>query len=152
MGIGFFLLSFLITVNPEPYLKFGYPGILLANILGAGTALAIPLTLHFNTLGLALVTATGMAINDSLSWLVGRSGEAVIHHSRQIEKMEAGIRKYGVFAIFFWALIPFPFEIIGVMAGYLELPYLSFLIPMFLGRFTRFFLLGLGMVSVFGAK
>ena len=135
LGVLFFILTFFISFNPGPFLKFGYLGVFVFNLFGPGTLLFPSLVKHMNLIGLAIATTSGMALNDSVSWLVGRSGD-VVH-------------KYGSVALFFWSLIPFPYDLIGLIAGYLEFSYKRFLIPTFLGRFIRFILLGLGIVKFF---
>ena len=90
-----------------------------------------------------------MAINDSIAWIIGNSGKAVVDRPVKLKKIEHSIEKYGIFAIFFWSLIPFPYDIIGLVAGYLGLSYVRYIIPTFLGKFIRFTLIGLGILSFF---
>jgi len=150
LGIIFFVLTIFISLDPKPFLKFGYIGVFIFNLFGAGTLLAIPLARHMNIVGLAFVSALGMTFNDSVSWLVGRSGDVIIPRSKKVEKIEKTIHKFGSAALFFWSLIPIPYDIIGFIAGYLEFPYKNFIIPTFLGKFVRLILLGSGIVAIFG--
>jgi membrane protein YqaA with SNARE-associated domain len=149
LGLIFFVLTLFISLDPQPFLRFGYVGIFIFNVLGAGTILAIPLARHMNILGLAIASASGMALNDSVSWLVGRSSDSVIPRSPKVARIEKGLHKYGSIALFFWSLIPFPYDIIGFIAGYLEFSYPKFILPTFLGKFVRFLLLGFGIVTFF---
>ena len=149
LGVLFFILTFFISFNPGPFLKFGYLGVFVFNLFCPGTLLFPSLVKHMNFIGLAIATTSGMALNDSVSWLVGRSGDVVLPRSKRIERIERSIHKYGSVALFFWSLIPFPYDLIGLIAGYLEFSYKRFLIPTFLGRFIRFILLGLGIVKFF---
>jgi membrane protein YqaA with SNARE-associated domain len=152
LGIIFIVLTFFISLDSKPFLKFGYPGVFLFNVLGVRTILFIPLVKHMNLFLLSMVTALGMGINDSVSWIVGRSGDSVIPPSEKVKKIESGLKKYGVFALFVWSLIPFPYDIIGFIAGYLEFSYKRFILPTFLGKLTRFLLLGTGILAVMGIK
>jgi len=102
-----------------------------------------------NFIGLAFVTALGMGLNDSVSWLVGRSGDVVIPRSKRIIRLEGTIHRYGSLALFFWSLIPFPYDLIGLIAGYLEFSYKAFIIPTFLGRLIRFLILGMLLLKYF---
>lgn len=149
LGTAFFLLSLVLAVDPKPFLKFGYVGVFVFNLFGPGTLLVPLLARHMNIVLLAFATALGMAFNDSVSWLVGRSGDAIIPRSKKIEKIEGTIHRFGPVALFFWSLIPIPYDIIGFIAGYLEFSYRSFIIPTFLGKFVRFILLGSGVVAIF---
>lgn len=146
----FYLLAFVITFTPEPFLKFGYLGIFFFNLFGPGTFLIPTLSRHMNVILLSLVTAAGMAINDSVSWLAGKNGDIVFPRGRRVARIEAAIKKYGPFTLFFWAIIPFPYDFIAVITGYLKLPFKRFLIPTFLGRLIRFLLMGFGIVAIWG--
>jgi membrane protein YqaA with SNARE-associated domain len=150
LGIIFFFLTFLISFDPQPFLRFGYVGVFVFNLFGPGIFLFPPLIRHMNIFGLAFATALGMAINDSVSWLIGRSGDIVIPRSRKVEKIAGTIHRFGPMALFFWSLIPFPYDIIGLIAGYLEFSYKSFVIPTFLGKLVRFLILGSGMIALLG--
>ena len=150
LGVIFFVLTIIISFDPQPFLRFGYLGIFVFNLFGPETLLFPSLARHMNILGLAFATALGMAINDSVSWLVGRSGDVIMPRSNKVKRIEGTIHKFGSVALFFWSLIPIPYDIIGLIAGYLEFPYKSFILPTFLGKFVRFILLGSGIVALFG--
>jgi membrane protein YqaA with SNARE-associated domain len=146
----FFVSSFFVAFDSKPFLKYGYAGVFVFNLFGAGTLLAAALSRQMNLFALASVTALGMTVNDSVSWFVGRNGEVIMPRSKKVERIEKTIHKYGTWALFFWSLIPFPYDLIGFIAGYLEFPYLNFVIPTFMGKFVRFILLGTGIVAIFG--
>ena len=145
---------------------------------GSGVLLVPSLVRFFNLTGLAFATAAGMGFNDSVAWLVGNSGQTIIgptslklpksswvspesltspftnqsnsgvKKGKKVKLIEKSINKYGVFALFFWSLIPFPYDLIGFVAGYLGLSYVKYIIPTFLGKFVRIILLGLGIISL----
>ena len=149
-AVVFYLLAFIVAFKPEPFLQFGYWGIFAFNLVGPGTFLIPVASRHFMVLGVALATSLGMAINDSVSWLAGKNGDIVFPRGKRVARIEAAIKKYGPFALFFWAIIPFPYDFIAVIAGYLKLPFKRFLIPTFLGRLLRFILMGFGIVAIWG--
>lgn len=136
-----------IGLKPEPFLRFGYLGIFGFNLFGPGTLLIFSLAKHFNVYGLAFVSAIGMAFNDSIAWIIGNSGTAVIEKSRKLKTIEKTVQRYGVLALFIWSIIPFPYDLVGFVAGYLGLPYKKYIVPTFLGKFIRIMLIGLGVVS-----
>jgi len=147
-GLIFIILTFFISLNPEPFLILGYGGVFIFSLLGPATFIVPILAPLLNIPTLALVTALGMAINDSVSWYVGALGYEVLPQSAKVKRLEQSVRRWGKIALFFWALIPFPYDLIGLMAGYLGFSFLGFLIPTFAGRFVRFLLLGLGVVLI----
>lgn len=150
LGVIFFIYTIIISFDPQPFIRFGYIGVFVFNLFGPGTLLFPSLVRHMNILDLAFVTALGMAFNDSVSWLIGKSGDVIIPRSKKVKRIEGTIYKYGSAALFFWSLIPIPYDIIGLIAGYLEFSYKSFILPTFFGKFVRFILIGYGVVALFG--
>lgn len=146
-GVTLLILSLFSVQNPKPFLKFGYLGIFVLHLLGAGAVLSFGVARLTNPFYLALATALGMAINDSLAWLIGRNSDVLIGRPEKIKDIEGSLHKYGPIALFLWSLIPFPYELIGFIAGYLEFPFLKFFLPTFLGKFLRTLLIGLGVIS-----
>jgi membrane protein DedA with SNARE-associated domain len=149
LGITFVILTFFISVDPTPFLQFGYFGVFIFNIFGAGTLLIPSLARHMNIFLLAFFSSLGMAGNDSISWLIGSTSGSLTKRSEKLRKIENSIRKFGVFALFFWSLIPFPYDLVGFVAGYLGMPYVRYIIPTFLGKFIRLISIGLGVISLF---
>lgn len=152
LGLSFLLYTFLFVArDPAPFLRFGYAGVFVFNLVGPGMFLIPFLAQQMNVPLLAFVSALGMAANDSVSWMVGKNGDVVLPRGKRVIRIEALIVKYGAFALFFWALIPFPYDLIGLIAGYLQVPYRMFVLATFLGRLVRFLLIGFGTVAVAGS-
>ena len=149
-AIVFYFMAFYLAFNAEPFLKFGYLGVFVFNLFGPGTLLIPALSRYMNVILLSLVTALGMSFNDSVSWLAGRSGDVILPRSKSVIRFEKHIKRYGAYAIFLWALIPFPFDFVALIAGYLGLPFKKFFVPVTLGRLVRFVLMGFGVVSIWG--
>lgn len=147
LGIIFYFSTFIIAFNPKPFLKFSYVGVFIFSLFGPGMILVPVLVGKLNIYILAFVVALGMAFNDSVTWLVGKSGDVVLPRSKKIERLEKTINRFGSWALFFWSLIPFPYDLVGLIAGYLQLSYKRFIIPTFFGKFIRFILLGLGIMK-----
>lgn len=138
------ILSFVIVVEPEPFLRLGYLGVFGFNLIGPGTLLIPSLSLKMNIVGLAIASALGMSINDSLSWVVGHGGRAIITPSPRSLRIEQSIHKYGVWALFFWSVMPIPFDFVGLIAGYLGFSYKRMFLAAFLGKVARFLTMGIG--------
>jgi membrane protein YqaA with SNARE-associated domain len=150
LGAIFYIFTILIVFNPDPFLKFGYLGVFVFNLFGPGTVLIPMLSRHMNVFWISILGSAGMALNDSVGWLVGKSGDVILPRSKRVEKFEKSIQKWGSYALFGWALIPFPYDFIAMVAGYLEIPYRKFVLPVFLARVIRFALLGSGVVAIWG--
>lgn len=148
LGIIFIILTLFISVDPTPFLRFGYLGVFAFNIFGSGTLLVPFLVKHMNLVLLAAFSSLGMAVNDSVSWFIGATGGTMTQKGKKLERIEESVKKYGVIALFFWSLIPFPYDLVGFVAGYLGMPYVKYIIPTFLGKFIRIILIGLGVISL----
>lgn len=133
-----------LALDPRPFVRLGYMGVFVYSLFGTGTLIVPLLSAQLNLYLLALAAAAGMAINDSLSWWVGRNGEEVVPWGKKSEKLAAGVKKYGTAALFFWALIPFPYDAVGLIAGYLGVPWWKFVAATFAGRVVRFVIIGQG--------
>lgn len=149
-GSLFLVATIVISADPEPFLAFGYVGVFVFNLIGPGTLLVPILARHMNVVLLAVASASGMVLNDSVSWVVGRSGDVVVPRSKKVENLERQLRRYGPVALFFWSLAPVPYDVIGLVTGYLGFPYRRVILPMFLGKFLRFLILGSSSIAVFG--
>ena len=140
LGVGLYAV-----VDPQPFIKFGYVGIFVFNTLGgAGTLLIPALSSKMNIWLLAFTTATGMGINDSVAWLVGRGGSEAVYKMKWVPRVEKFLDTYGWKPLFVLSVLPLPYDTIGLILGYLGLDYLKFFIPMVVGKFVRVILIGYG--------
>lgn len=140
LGIGLYS-----AFDPGPFLEFGYLGVFLFNVLGGAGVILVPtLSSAMNIWLLAFVTAIGMGINDSLSWLVGRGGSDAVYKVKWADKAEKFLDRHGWKSLFIISAIPFPYDVIGLLSGYLGMDYLKFFIPTVLGKFMRTLLIGFG--------
>ncbi len=154
LGILYIFLTFFIFVEPGPFLRLGNFGVFLFNLIGGPGMLLIPIvSRYFGAFPVALVSSLGMAINDLLSWWVGKYAHSMIPIQTDSKKTKDTIEflhKYGVYGLFFLALLPTPYDFIGLIAGYLKFEYKNFFLATFIGRLIRFWLIGLGVIGIFG--
>jgi len=131
----------------ERFLTYGYLGIFLlsltcvtilfpipweAAVIGAGATL--------NPLLLGTVATVGATIGELSSYLVGYLGKKIIfdEYSEKYKKAEFWMKRYGSFAIFFFALLPvLIFDFIGIVAGSARFPLWKFILACFAGRLIR---------------
>lgn len=142
----FLLFTIFLAFRPEPFLKFGYLGVFVFNIFSSGLFLMPSLIGKMNLFMLSLVCAFGMSINESINWIMGTSSNIILKESSFEKKIETLVRKYETSAIFFLALIPFPFDVVGIIAGRLNITYPRFITPIFFARVIRFLLFGLFII------
>lgn len=149
--------------------SFGLPGLFVASIIANATILLpVPVDIlvflfgkvDFYGLGLlspllmALVVGLGAAIGEMSGYVIGLFGVKSIEKMkreeiRQIVEKEREINKYGGFVVFFGALTPFPFDLIGVAAGLIKFDAKKFFIACSLGKILRYILIAYaGMFSI----
>ena len=143
--LGLFLFGFYTIVRPEPFLRYGYLGVFLFNLLGGpGTYLIPSLSLKMDLLPLVLATALGMTLNDSMGWIVGQGSTAIFPRGKWAKRAEKVFNQYGVVGLFTLSILPVPYDIVGLVIGYLGAKYRIFFWPTFFGKIVRFTLIGLG--------
>ncbi len=64
-----------------------------------------------------------------------------IKENEKEKKLQVLIVKYQYYAIFFLALIPFPFDMIGTISGRLNIPFKKYILTILLARILRFSIL-----------
>lgn len=141
--------------------KYGYFGIFLISLAAASPvippaplmAIAVAIATAAvatwaNPVLVIIVFAFGNALGEGVGYGVGRFGGKIAHISIPLaQKTEGWIKRYGGWVIAFLAAFPVIifFDIVGIAAGTLRYPFLSFLFFCFLGgliRFSFFILLG----------
>ena len=122
---------------------YGYLGAFLISLtLNATIVLPAGNFLIISTLGAALPSVTlvglaggaGAAIGEITGYMAGYSGRAMVQKQEMYTRLEGWVRKRGTVTIFFLSLVPFFFDLAGIAAGALRLPFWKFLIACWLGR------------------
>lgn len=106
------------------------------------TAVVVAAAAKWDPVIVALVAGTGAALGELAGYYAGSLGRKVILVERQggFERAVAMMNRYGVWAVFFVALVPVVlFDIIGLVAGALKLPVWKFLLACWGGKLGRAF-------------
>ncbi|MBU1120138.1 VTT domain-containing protein [Patescibacteria group bacterium] len=128
--------------------QFGYIGIFLLMFLGNATVLVpVPILAPLNILLggifsspllLGLTVGVASSLGELVGYLAGYSGSGIVKSSKVYKKIELQVEKYGLWAIFFLALIPNPlFDVAGLAAGALGIKWWKFLIAVTAGKTIR---------------
>ncbi|MGQ9585219.1 MAG: YqaA family protein [Anaerolineae bacterium] len=152
-----------ILLNREQLRRFatyGYPGIFLISLLGSATvivpapsiAVVFAMGSFLNPLLIGPVAGLGEALGETTGYLAGATGRAVVENKELYQRMVHWTRKYGLVPIFLLSAVPNPFfDILGIAAGALRVPFWRFLFVCFLGKTvkaTLMALLGSGFFTV----
>jgi uncharacterized membrane protein YdjX (TVP38/TMEM64 family) len=144
---------------------YGYPGIFLISFLAyatvllpaPGVAVVFAMGAVFNPIGVAIAAGTGAALGESVGYLAGFSGQGVAERVDIYERLSGWMQKNGSLTILLLAAIPNPFfDLVGLIAGALKMPFLRFLFWCWLGQIIKMiFFAYLGNTSlgrIFGSK
>ena len=126
------------TIVPVPYIT------IVACIAGQSDSLLL----------VALAGALGSALGESVAFFIGRSGRAIAEETRFYDWVKRQLQHpWRAFAVLFGLAAPInpAFDIAGLAAGALGVPYWLFFTAVFLGRMIRFWLLALAGAQWCGA-
>ncbi len=138
---------------------FGYLGaVVLAAIANATVLFPVPyfpviarLAQVLDPWGVIVAAAAGSALGESVAFFVGRAGQATAADTRFFRWIQQQMQHRWRAALLLFALSAPPnpaFDVAGLLAGALGLPFWLFLLAVFLGRIIRMalvVLIGLGL-------
>ncbi len=126
---------------------FGYLGIFIVSVISTSTIfLPFPLySIDFFVAGLGLNPALtgvsaglGSAIGEFTGYLLGAGGKYVLDRridvSKKYKKLTGLFHRYGFWVILAAAALPFPFDIVGILAGAGRYDIKKFFVATFIGK------------------
>ncbi len=128
--------------------QWGYLGILLVQLISSSTVL-LPLPgiavvflygAILNPLIVGLFAATGSTIGELTGYAIGYGGHRLIaNRNKKISKKVRSLfhRYKPFFVIIFFSVIPFPFDIVGVVCGLSKYDMKKFFVATFIGNWIK---------------
>jgi membrane protein DedA with SNARE-associated domain len=138
--------------------KLGYLGVFVTSVILNATVI-IPvsnMTLIF-ALGAALsmpwavglIGGTGAAIGEMTGYIAGRSGRGLLARNKAYVRVEGWVKRWGWIAIFILSAVPLLFDVVGIIAGALRMPYWKFILATWAGRTITYIIVAyLGSVGL----
>ncbi len=165
LGIFLFaVFAYLILSNVELVRQlaqgYGLVGLFFASMIANATVLLpVPIDLLviavnaqsgsiFDVLLVCIVLGAGAGIGEMAAYIAGLLGVETAEklkksEFRRIREIREKIERMGTRFIFFAAVIPFPFDIIGLTAGFIKYDPKKFFLAALLGKTVRYVLLGI---------
>ena len=142
----------MINVEWITYLvQFGYLGVFIISLISALTIIfPIPYTLVLYALGssldpvlLAIASGLGSALGELSGYTLGYYGRAIVSEQmkRRMEYMLKIFDRFGVIAIFLFALTPLPDDLLFIPLGMMRYSLVKAIIPTFIGKLLMSFII-----------
>ncbi len=148
--IGLTVLIYSLGNNILALRAFGLPGLFIITFLANATiVLPAPGLLvvaafagsELPWISVGLVAAVGATLGEMSGYLAGSSGRAIVPDRALYNRLEGWMKRYGPLTITALAFIPSPlFDLAGVIAGALKMPWYVFLFWCFLGKLPKMLL------------
>lgn len=134
--------------------QWGYLGILFVQLISSSTIL-LPLPgiaavfvygAILNPLIVGLFAAAGSALGELTGYAIGYGGHRLIlsRDKKVAKKVRSLFHKYNpFFVIMFFAVVPFPFDIVGVVCGLSKYDIRKFVLAAFAGNWIKLSLIAL---------
>lgn len=157
----FYMLQGYLTQPLEGYSFYAYIGVFLVALFSSATvfipapglAFILAAATKWDPALVAVAASLGSSLGEITAYYVGRWGVRLVHveNSAYYQRASQWMHHYGIFAIAFFAFVPFlMFDLAGIGAGALRMPLKTFLLGTYMGRLPRAFLecyLGWGVIS-----
>lgn len=132
---------------------FGYPGILVLNLISSGSLFlpipALPFVFgmaaipghgghEFNWIWLGVAAAIGATLGELTGYAAGFSGQAVMERTGMYGRLHDWTERYGLVTLIVLAFIPNPlFDMAGIAAGTLRMSIWKFLLATLIGKLFK---------------
>jgi len=130
---------------------YGYFGVFLVELIST-SSIFVPIPGFLSTMAAASVldplavgicAGSGAAIGELTIYLLGLGGRKIVQDRVKLATAESMYRRYGLWSIYLFAALPFPFDIIGIACGLLKIDVRVFFLMTWLGKMTSRVMLAL---------
>ncbi|MFC2068219.1 YqaA family protein [Chloroflexota bacterium] len=156
------IITFVIVVTTGIYLVYGrhpekltelesyvYLGAFLISVIGNATIIlpgavllilseigvvVYPVTGAKGPVFVGLAGGVGAAIGEITGYLAGYSGREIAEKVKIYNRLVGWVQRWGVIAIFTFSVVPLVFDLVGMAAGVLRVPFWKFMVACWLGR------------------
>jgi membrane protein DedA with SNARE-associated domain len=143
IAVGYVYFKYPDFFKQENIEKLGYLGVFVIGIILNATII-IPvsnMTVVF-AMGAALnmpwavglIGGVAAGIGEMTGYIAGRSGRGLLAKNKIYVRVEKWVKRWGWIAIFFLSIVPFAFDIVGIIAGALRMPVWKFMVATWAGR------------------
>ena len=110
-----------------------FPGAVLVILANIGIVI-YPVTGPLGPLIVGVAGAVGAAIGELTGYMVGYSGRGFVENIRFYPRLALWVGRWGILPVFLLSIVPFVFDVVGIIAGALRLPLWKFVLACWMGR------------------
>ena len=142
--------------------NWGYVGVAAVEF-GNSAMVAIPTPSYLYTFSMGailnpfvvgIIGGTFATLGELIGYYLGRRGSAILPEGPRIERFKTWTSRWGTVTLFWFALLPVPFDIAGIWAGAANYPLVRFVPPVLLGKSIKITMIALagyfGMDALMG--
>ena len=131
--------------------NWGYVGVAAVEF-GNSAMVAIPTPSYLYTFSMGailnpfvvgIIGGTFATLGEFIGYYLGRRGSAILPDGPRIERFKAWTSRWGTVTLFWFALLPVPFDIAGIWAGAAHYPLVRFTPPVLLGKSIKITMIAL---------
>lgn len=160
IGLAFLLIKF--ASRLESLGNWGYVGVAAVEF-GNSAMLAIPTPSYAYTFAMGsmlnpfivgVIGGTFAMLGELIGYYLGRRGSAVLPESPRLERFKSWTDRWGSVVLFWFSILPVPFDIAGIWAGAARYPLIRFIPVVMLGKSIKVTIIALagyfGMEALVG--
>ncbi|MBN1691926.1 MAG: DedA family protein [Dehalococcoidales bacterium] len=122
---------------------YGYAGIFVISVvLNATIIIPISVMAIVSSMGallpspllVGIIAGVGAGIGEMTGYLAGRAGRGLLAKSTVYTRIEKWVKRWGWIAVFLLSVFPFVFDVVGIIAGAMRMPWWRFWLACWAGR------------------
>lgn len=149
IGLAFLLIKYITRL--ESLGNWGYVGVAAVEF-GNSAMLAIPTPSYaytfamgsiLNPFAIGVIGGVFAMLGELIGYYLGHKGSAILPDSPRVERFKSWTSRWGTVALFWFALLPVPFDIAGIWAGAAHYPLVRFIPVVALGKAIKITMIAL---------
>src|SRR4030042_624196 len=139
-------ISILYIKNPNFFKDlqgYGYAGVFVLSVfLNATIIIPVSAMAIISSMGgvlpspllVGIIGGIGAGIGEMTAYIAGRAGRALLAKSNIYTRIEKWVQRWGGIAVFILSIFPFVFDVVGIIAGAMRMPWWRFFLACWAGR------------------
>ncbi|OGN99407.1 MAG: hypothetical protein A2Y58_04390 [Chloroflexi bacterium RBG_13_51_52] len=139
-------ISILYIKNPNFFKDlqgYGYAGVFVLSVfLNATIIIPVSAMAIISSMGgvlpspllVGIIGGIGAGIGEMTAYIAGRAGRALLAKSNIYTRIEKWVKRWGWIAVFILSIFPFVFDVVGIIAGAMRMPWWRFFLACWAGR------------------